>query len=264
MWVRIAKISIPKIALIAFVILVLSGSLYFSCTAFTDKRGEADSGSSTGKSVSSTNPVSYHNIIIDPGHGGMDGGAVGADGTPEKGINLAISLDLRDILVTKGFSVIMTRETDVSIYDSGAQTIRQQKHSDLMNRLAIANEHPDALYICIHQNSFPQTQYWGTQVFYGGVNAGSQPLAECIQSAVCEMLQPDNTRQIKPITSDVYIVYKAKNPAVLVECGFMTNANDLKKLESEDYQKQMAEAIADGIVAYHTSSSGSAASAASS
>lgn len=191
-------------------------------------------------------------VIIDPGHGGPDGGAVGVDGVVEKGINLAISLKLRSLFLSAGYTVIMIREDDRTICDKGCDTIRSKKSSDLHNRLKIANEHPKALFISIHQNIYSSSKYSGAQVFYSANNVDSKDLAQMIQGGIKSMLQPDNTREIKPAEDNLYILYHAQSPAVMVECGFLSNETDCKKLEDDTYQNQMAFAIFNGALQFYS------------
>ena len=187
-------------------------------------------------------------ILIDPGHGGMDGGASAADGTLEKDINLEIALPLADMLRFLGYSVEMTRNTDCSIHDSDASTIKEQKVSDLKNRLEMVNN--SRLTISIHENFFSQTQYSGTQIFYGAGSAESALAADSVRESVIRLLQPDNTRELKKGTKDIYLLHNAKAPIILVECGFLSNASDLQKLKDPSYQQSMAYAIACGLLEY--------------
>ncbi|MEG1778760.1 MAG: N-acetylmuramoyl-L-alanine amidase CwlD [Oscillospiraceae bacterium] len=182
-------------------------------------------------------------IIIDPGHGGFDGGAVGIDGTVEKDINLEISLKLREILLVSGFDVIMTREDDRSIHDNGLFKVKNQKTSDMQNRLKLIQANPDALFISIHQNKFPQQNIWGAQVFYSTNNEVSKQFAGVLQSNLKKYLQPQNNREIKPADNGLYLLYNAEIPAVLVECGFISNAEECNKLKTEEYQKDIAYVI---------------------
>ncbi len=188
-------------------------------------------------------------IVIDAGHGGEDSGAV-ANGILEKDINLSISLKLRDMLEACGYNVVMTRDTDKSIYDSTAGTTREKKVSDLKNRTDIINGSEDNILVSIHQNKFEQSQYYGTQMFYSVNSPESEHLAEELRRSVTSMLQPDNKRELKPSTDSIYILKKAEVPAVIVECGFLSNPQEAQKLASEEYQQQMAFAIFCGITGY--------------
>jgi N-acetylmuramoyl-L-alanine amidase len=184
-----------------------------------------------------------YTVIIDPGHGGVDGGAVGACGVIEKGINLSISLKLRTFFEQAGFKVIMTREDDRSIHDDNANTVRNQKKSDLYNRLNIIKNNPRALFISIHQNIFEDSKYSGTQVFFSKNNDASELLASTLQNNIKNMLQPQNNREIKKAEKNLFLLYNAKSPAVLVECGFLSNAKEAASLQTNDYQNKMAFAI---------------------
>lgn len=189
-------------------------------------------------------------IIIDPGHGGVDGGAVGYNDIVEKDINLSISLKLRNLFEASGFNVVMSREDDRSIHDKDSETIREKKVTDLHNRSKILEKYPDAVFISIHQNMYTESKYSGTQVFYSKNNEDSKILASLIQSNVKELLQPKNERVIKPAGKDLYILYHAKIPAVMVECGFLSNPEEAKKLSNSEYQYQMAFAIYCGTLDY--------------
>ena len=186
-------------------------------------------------------------VIIDPGHGGEDGGASGTDGTLEKELNLEVSLKLRDMLKAMGYRVIMTRETDAAIHD-GETTIRGRKRSDLGNRAEIIEKNPDALYVSIHMNTFSQARLSGTQVFYSGNNPASKVLAESIQGSIKKNIQPENNRGIKKASDDIYLLKTAKSTAVLVECGFLTNPGELELLKSDEYQCKLAFAIVNGLM----------------
>ena len=180
----------------------------------------------------------------------MDGGAIGYDGVIEKGINLSISLKLRSFLLSSGYKVIMTREDDRSIHDKNSSTISQKKTSDLHNRLKIVTAHPDALLVSIHQNIFEDSKYSGTQVFYSKSNKDSKVLAQTLQSNIKQILQPDNNREIKEAQNNLYILYNARSPAVMVECGFLSNQIECKQLQDDNYQNKMAFSIFYGILQY--------------
>lgn len=189
-------------------------------------------------------------IILDAGHGGQDGGAVAKDGTQEQYINLDITLKLNEILTKDGYRTLLTRTDDNSIHDADAKTVREQKVSDIHNRLKIVEANPRCLFVSIHQNYYTESQYCGAQVFYSPNAPESSHLAQCIQSSIVLSLQPENTRQIKESGSSIYILYHATEPAVLVECGFLSNPEETAKLNDESYRQQMAQAIADGIEKY--------------
>lgn len=187
-------------------------------------------------------------IVLDPGHGGMDGGAIGCDGSVEKEINLEIGLLLRDLLGACGYDVTMTRDSDIDL-GGGDGTVRSQKRADLAARLEIMEKDPDATVLMIHQNQFTQSKYHGAQMFYGPKDAASKLLAANLQGSIVSLLQPDNTREIKPATDDVWLLMQCGNPIVLVECGFLSNPEECALLQDSTYQQQMAFAIAAGIAA---------------
>lgn len=196
------------------------------------------------------NQLENRTVIVDAGHGGFDGGAVAADGTNEKEINLQIADKLNSILKIYGFNVIMTRTDDDSVHDENAQTIRQKKVSDIHNREKIIIENPDAIFVSIHQNKYPDSSVSGTQVFYSKNNPLSYVLAQKIQDSVVRNLQNDNYRKTKQSGTEIYLLYHSEIPSVMVECGFVSNYGDLEKLKNSEYQKQIAESIADGILNY--------------
>lgn len=186
-------------------------------------------------------------IVIDAGHGGEDGGAVAADGTQEKTLNLAISRSLCDMLTVMGFTTEMTR-TDDTMLNAVGDTLRERKVSDTRNRLARIQQADIA--VSIHQNKFPQTQYYGTQVFYSANTPESRVLAESVREQVVSLLQPNNKRECKAGDSGIYLLHHASRPMVLVECGFLSNQAELEKLKDGTYQSQLAFAVAAGVMTY--------------
>ena len=190
-------------------------------------------------------------IVLDAGHGGLDPGAVSADGISEKDINLDIVLILRDLLTASGFSVTLTRETDCSLHEEGCRTVAEKKTSDLKKRLSIIKEHPQAVVVSVHQNHFGESKYHGAQMFAGPKNEQSRALAEYLQASFRQTLQPENTREVKTATSSVYIIHEAPNPIVLAECGFLSNPQESKQLADPDYRKAVALTLYQGILAYY-------------
>lgn len=186
-------------------------------------------------------------IVLDAGHGGMDGGCSTADGVPEKGINLNILLTLRDMLKISGYDVIVTRDTDTSIHDKGIEGIANQKSSDMDNRLEIFNQYSDAICISIHQNQFTDPKYSGAQMFYSDSNSENERLARTLQSNFVENLQPENEREIKLCGKELFLCYFSKNPTVMVECGFLSNPQEAELLKTEEYQRKVAFTIFSGI-----------------
>lgn len=188
-------------------------------------------------------------VVIDAGHGGEDSGAV-ANSVLEKDINLEIALKLRDMLKASGIEVKMIRESDVSIYDTASGTIRERKVSDLKNRVEIVNNNKKNILVSIHQNKFEQSKYSGAQMFYSTNNDKSQILAENIRKSITGLIQPENKRELKKGGSDIYLLNKAAVPAVIVECGFISNEEEAKNLSNEEYQSKIAFAIYCGILEY--------------
>lgn len=190
-------------------------------------------------------------VLIDAGHGGEDGGAV-VGSVLEKQINLAVAQDTADLLTFCGFDVQMTRTGDDALTDEG-EDVKKRKYNDMKLRLELYNASPQNVIISIHQNKFSNASSKGIQVFYSPNNDKSAVLAECVRYAAVGMLQPDNTRENKAAGKDIYLLKNTDNPAVLVECGFLSNREEREKLVTGSYQKQLALAIAAGFINYHNS-----------
>ena len=185
-------------------------------------------------------------ILIDPGHGGADGGATGADGTQEKDVNLSVSRTLSALFHILGYDVTMTRETDCSIHSPEVTSLREQKVSDMHNRLALYQQ--ATLVVSIHQNQFSQSKYSGAQVFYAPGHPESQEAAALIREEILRLLQPENTRELKRADKALYLMANTTVPTVLVECGFLSNPEECRKLADPEYQRQMAFAVAAGVM----------------
>ncbi len=194
-------------------------------------------------SASSENIDKTNVILLDAGHGGEDGGAIGVGGIIEKDINLAITLKTATFFNFFGYEIEFTRETDKMTCDEGLKTQREKKVSDIKNRLEQIEKSPCLCSISIHQNIFGGNAL-GAQVFYSGNNPESKSLAESLQSGISSMLQPENTRVIKQATKDIYLLYHTEKPAVLIECGFISNSSEAALLNDDNYQNKMAFAIA--------------------
>lgn len=195
-------------------------------------------------------------VIIDAGHGGEDGGAVSSSGIVEKDINLAISSCTQKLFDFFGFDTLMTRENDELIYSSDCTNIREKKVSDIHNRMKLIEENPDSIFLSVHQNHYEEEKYNGTQVFYSKNNELSPILAQSIQSTVKTDLQPDNERKIKQTGTEIYLLYHAQVPCVMVECGFLSNRAEAEKLNDSEYQKQMAFEIFKGTYNYFSGNGG--------
>lgn len=185
-------------------------------------------------------------LILDAGHGGEDGGAVSCTGEKESTFNLMITLRMDQILGLLGEAPALLRAEDISLHDPQSDTLREKKVSDLKNRAAAVNANPNATLVSIHQNSYPDARYSGTQVFYASTD-GSKELAGKIQTAVHRQLQPNNSRQEKEIPETVYLMKHIRNRAVLVECGFLTNQEEESLLRQPSYQCKLALVLANAV-----------------
>ncbi len=183
-------------------------------------------------------------VVIDPGHGGQDGGASCGD-VLEKDLNLSVSLKLRDIITSNGGAAVMTRDGDAP--DVPGTNGKFVKRDDLRYRLDVLDKADADLFISIHMNKFSEPKYSGAQVFYSQNGEESKVLGELIQKSLRENLDTENSREAKRNESGIYILKNAKVPAALVECGFLSNPAELEKLKTEEYQQSLAEAIYKGI-----------------
>lgn len=183
-------------------------------------------------------------IVVDPGHGGVDGGATSCTGVLESQFNLEISQKLNDLLNLLGFNTVMIRNTDCSVYTEG-RTIAQKKVSDLKERVRIVNSTENCLLVSIHQNLFSDGKYSGAQVFYAPTE-GSQVLAKSIQNTFLSTINPESHRQEKRADS-IYLMQHIKCPGVLVECGFLSNPQEEYLLRTKSYQQKVCSVIACSI-----------------
>ena len=208
---------------------------------------------STDSSVVSENAVSVSQpaectIVIDAGHGGEDGGAMGYLGIPEKEINLSISNKLSNVLNLFGVNVRMTRADDRLLYFDGQEN--RKKYNDVRNRTGIVNETENPVLISIHQNKFPLDKYFGLQVYYSKNNDGSLILAESIQQNAKEYLIEGNNRNVKGAGRNIYLLNNLNCPAVLVECGFLSNRAEEALLCDENYQRKVSFVIFSSVLDY--------------
>ena len=178
-------------------------------------------------------------LILDAGHGGEDGGTTGISGTAEDELNLAITRRLEVMLTLLGCQTRMTRTSSDSLATEG-KTIRARKQSDLRNRVALANEYPNAILVSIHQNHFPDPKYSGPQVFC--TKSAAEP-AKAMQTALTDVLSPQSKRTVKE-ASGVYLMEHIRCPGLLVECGFLSNPAEEQKLRTPEYQKRLAAVMA--------------------
>lgn len=204
--------------------------------------------SETTSSIAQMIPLEReHTIIIDAGHGGVDGGATSCTGVLESQINLEIALRLNDLFHLLGFHTRMVRTTDISIYSEG-ETIAAKKISDLKQRVALVNETPDSILISIHQNTFSDSQYSGAQVFYGSKGKSSQ-LADALQNTLIQTINPGSNRRSKK-SDGIYLMEHIECTGILVECGFLSNPEEEAKLRSPGYQNKLCAVIASTVSNY--------------
>ena len=180
-------------------------------------------------------------IVLDAGHGGADGGASGPDGTRECDLNLAITLKTDAVLGLLGEETLLLRSTDTDLSSSNAKSISQKKVSDIRRRVELVNSQPGAILVSIHCNTYSQEKYHGAQVFYTG---GAKEFGETMQLALKNGVDPSNARMAKAVSPDVYLMNHIKVPGILVECGFLTNQEELTNLKDPDYQTRLAVTIA--------------------
>ncbi len=180
-------------------------------------------------------------IVLDAGHGGADGGASGPDGTRECDLNLAITLKTDAVLGLLGEETLLLRSTDTDLSSSDAKSISQKKVSDIRRRVELTNSQPGAILVSIHCNTYSQEKYHGAQVFYTG---GAKEFGETMQLALKNGVDPSNARMAKAVSPDVYLMNHIKVPGILVECGFLTNQEELTNLKDPDYQTRLAVTIA--------------------
>ena len=182
-------------------------------------------------------------LILDAGHGGEDGGASSASGQLESQINLAIVRKTEALMVFLGIRPLLTREEDVSIHDSAARTLHEKKVSDLKNRVAMINGTDNALLISVHQNHFTDPRYSGAQTFYTPGDISRQ-WGEETQKLLRAILDPANDRKARPVPDSAYLFSHIDCPAILVECGFLSNGREASLLATDAYQRKIAVALA--------------------
>lgn len=235
---------------IAFALLFTGASLLIGKSAL-----EYASFSSVSESTQTAAETPPPAVTIDAGHGGEDGGASSGD-TLEKDLNLMISENLCDLCTIFGYDVLMTRTEDTLLYDyfdDLEDYTGHKKTYDLRNRLRIAEESDASLYLGIHMNKFPKEQYKGLQVYYSPNTDSSQTAAGIIQTYAKQYLMPDNNREIKKATQAIYILHRIRIPAVLVECGFLSNPEELTLLNTASYRTKLAASIFSATAEYLSS-----------
>ena len=193
-------------------------------------------------------PASARCVVIDPGHGAEDGGAVSAEGLVEKDVNLDIALLLRDELELSGYRVVMTRSGD-EMAGSGS-SLSEKRRSDFAERLKMYNGSGVDAVVSIHQNIFSDASEHGAQIFYSPNEAASERLADCVRRSVTALLQPENERPLTKAGSNIYLLNNCEKPCVLVECGFLSNPDEAALLSDEEYRRKMAFAVYCGVLEF--------------
>lgn len=194
-------------------------------------------------------PASGKTIVIDAGHGVPDEGAQSSNGTTEAETNLKIALKLQNLLEQSGCTVILTRSDENAIYDIDSKTLKQKKISDIKNRVKIGNESSADIFVSIHLNKIPQSQYDGWQTFYKEGSEDGARLAKTIQENLNKTIQKENNRIAKTIDK-IYIIKHVEIPTTIVECGFLSNPDEEKLLLEDEYQNKLAWGIYNGIIDY--------------
>ena len=200
----------------------------------------ADDAAGLIRSVSAENSRSIR-YVLDPGHGGEDGGACLGDGTRESDLNLSIAQKLELVFRFFGRQTVMTRDSDGIRYPRDAATTRERKRADLQMRVQAANDTPNAVFISLHQNRFSDPRPFGAQVLY---NDPGEQFGLLLQEALVSSLMPENYRQAVKAPDELYVMAHVRCPAVLVECGFLSNEEELRLLRSDEYQLRLAAVIA--------------------
>ena len=206
---------------------------------------------SCAKSISVEDEKAERVFILDAGHGGEDCGAIGKNGAYEKDLNFAITMELGRQLSDLGYTVVYTRIEDKLLYNEEENIKGLRKIYDLKNRVRIAEGYHDATFVSLHMNSFSDPRYDGLQVFYSGNNEESYALAVSVQTQVKEKMQPSNNRSIRE-GAGLYLMENLSCPAILIECGFISNPSECEKLCEKEYQKQLCFAILCGIIDVNT------------
>ena len=194
-------------------------------------------------------PVSDKTIVLDAGHGLPDEGAESSSGVTEASLNLKITQKVQALLEQSGCNVILTRSDENGIYDLNSNTIREKKVSDIKNRVKIGNQSSADVFISIHLNKIPQSQYYGWQAFFKQNNEKSEQLAKSIQEELNSSIQKENKREALKIAGK-YIIEHVEIPITIVECGFLSNPEEEKLLGQDEYQNRLAWGIYNGIMDY--------------
>ena len=227
--------------LIPILLIVTIITSYIICKKITVKKNSTE--------VNAT-PSTSKVIVLDAGHGKPDEGAVGIYGTTEEAINLKITLKLKALLEEGGAQVILTRSDENGIYSSECTTIKSKKVSDIKNRVKIGNTEGVDIFVSIHLNKFEQEKYRGWQAFYQQNSEDSKALATCIQEGLNVEITEYKNERVPLKLSNIYIMDNVKAPTVTIECGFLSNKEEAKLLEEDEYQSRLAWGIFEGIQNY--------------
>ncbi len=233
------KINLPlKFTLFSIILIILVSLLSFTKEALYKKE---ISNASTSEALT---------VILDAGHGGEDGGAIGNGNVYEKDLNLSITLKIGKLLKGSGINVVYTRTTDTLLYNKNEDYKNKKKILDLSERVKIAEKTENSIFVSIHMNAFSQTNTRGLQVYYSKNDPRSRVIAERIQGAVKTKLQPTNKRKTVAATSRIYLLNNITKPAILIECGFLSNPEECRLLASEKYQNELSKIISEEIIRY--------------
>ena len=239
-----------KLFIFLFLVLLVFISLSLTIFYFLTYRQSAEKAPNMQPPILTEPQSVYPTVIIDAGHGGEDGGAIGKNGAYEKDINLELAKKLSTRLEKEGIPCLLTRSTDILLYDRNTDYEGKKKRLDLLARKELAEKYDNAIFISIHQNSYPKEQYNGFQVYYSKNNPSSKDLALLIEGCVKSTLQPNNKRAAKQADSSIYLLDKISSPSVLLECGFISNAEECKLLCQDGYQNDLCDAIVEGIITF--------------
>ncbi|MBQ4137736.1 MAG: N-acetylmuramoyl-L-alanine amidase [Clostridia bacterium] len=233
---------ILKLVLFSLVFALIAAMLGY--TGYTFGKRDLSLSASVGE-------VKSKMVIIDPGHGGEDGGATGINGRLEKELNLELSKRLEEMLALLSVDVIMTRESDISLGEDAEKGKR--KMTDLRRRLELAENSPDALFLSIHMNKFPQEVCRGLQIWYSPNNDNSRRLADIVKNNISTRFELENMRENKKASSSIYLLDRMKNASVLIECGFISNTEECERLCDSVYQQKLAAGIAYSVLDFYLS-----------
>lgn len=235
-------------------ILFVALLLLFSITVFSIGFAVDYSKPATGTGDQMSGQQAVRTVILDAGHGGEDPGAVSDySGLKEKDVNLNIVMLAKELLEKNNYKVILTRDSDRLVYDEDAKNILQKRREDLTKRKKLMDEGGADIAVSVHLNKFPQTQYHGAQVFFPPNSPDSQKLANELQNSIRLNVDNENERVALVKKDQIMILKDLKTTTVIIECGFLSNSDEEKKLATEDYQKKLAQAIKNGIDNYYKS-----------